>query len=189
MSQDPTDIGRPPPGFHPSAPATPRDPFAAAAGEVEEVLPLVEETLSVGKRTVELGTVRVRTVLSEREELARADLFRHAVHVDRVPINREVDTVPAPWEDGDTLVIPVVEEVVVVEKRLILREEIRVQRRREVEQIAQPVRLRSMDAVVERHAAAARPLGGSTLGGSTLGSSALGGSGRSGPAVGDGERR
>ena len=155
MPTDPSDPGRFTPGFHPAA----AEPVAVPAqGEVEQVLPLVEETLSVSKRTVELGTVRVRTVMSEREEVARADLFRHAVHVDRVPINREVDTVPTPWEDGDTLVIPVVEEVVVVEKRLILREEIRVQRRREVEQIAQPVRLRAMDAVVERHAAA-RPAG------------------------------
>ena len=128
------------------------DERGAIEGFREEILPLVEESLAVSKRTVETGTVRVRTVVQEREEIARADLFRHAVSIERVPVNREVDSVPAPWEEGDLLVIPIVEEVVVVEKRLILREEIRVQRKREVESIAQPVRLRSMDAVIERQA-------------------------------------
>ena len=116
----------------------------------EQVLPLVEETLATHRRTVETGTVRVRTVLQQREEIARAEIYRHAVSVEHVPINREIDVVPEPWEDGDVLVIPVVEEVLVVEKRLMLREELRVRRHREVDQIAQPVSLRSMQAVVER---------------------------------------
>ena len=139
-------------------PPTERENRAHAPdGLREEVLPLVEENLTIHKRTVETGVVRVRTVVQEREELARADLYRHAVSVERVPINREIDTVPAPWEEGDLLVIPVVEEVVVIEKRLILREEIRVQRRREVETVEQPVRLRSVQALVEREGAAASP--------------------------------
>lgn len=116
----------------------------------EQVLPLVEETLATRRRTVETGTVRVRTVLEQREEIARAEIYRHAVSVEHVPINREIDAVPEPWEDGDVLVIPVVEEVLVVEKRLVLREELRVRRRREVDHVEQPVSLRSMQAVVER---------------------------------------
>ena len=102
------------------------------------------------RRTVETGTVRVRTVLQHRDEVARAEIFRHAVSVEHVTINREIDEIPEPWEDGDVLVIPVVEEVLVVEKRLMLREELRVQRRREADHIEQPVTLRSMQAVVER---------------------------------------
>ena len=159
MNQDPFDNGRTGPGsLQGGLPGTAAAAAGASDGALEQIVPLVEESLSVGKRTVETATVRVRTAVTEREEIARADLFRHAVHIERVPINREVDTVPAPFEEGDLLVIPIVEEIVVVEKRLILKEEIRVQRRREVEQISQPVRLRSMDAVVERQAAA-RPLG------------------------------
>jgi uncharacterized protein (TIGR02271 family) len=116
----------------------------------EQVLPLVEESLAMRRRTVETGTVKVRTVLQHRDEVARAEIFRHAVSVEHVPINREIDAIPEPWEDGDVLVIPVVEEVLVVEKRLMLREELRVQRRREADHIEQPVTLRSMQAVVER---------------------------------------
>ena len=117
----------------------------------EETLPLVEENLVVQRRTVETGTVRVRTVMQSREEIARAEIYRQAVSVEHVAINREIDEVPAPWEDGDILVIPVVEEILVVEKRLILREEVRVRRRREVDQVEQPVTLRTMEALVERH--------------------------------------
>jgi uncharacterized protein (TIGR02271 family) len=123
----------------------------------EETLPLAEENLVLQRRTVETGTVRVRTVLQSREEVARAEIYRQAVSVEHVPINREIDEVPTPWEDGDILVIPVVEEILVVEKRLILREEVRVRRRREVDHIEQPVTLRTMEALVERHAVGATP--------------------------------
>ena len=124
----------------------------------EQVLPLVEETLTTQRRTVETGTVRVRTVLQQREELARAEIYRHAVSIEHVPINREIDEVPEPWEDGDVLVIPVIEEVLVVEKRLMLREEVRVRRERRADLVEQPVTLRSMEAVVERRGRSGEPL-------------------------------
>ena len=149
--------------------ANPIDPYASDHGGrdagqgpggtvvQEETLPLAEENLVLQRRTVETGTVRVRTVLQSREEVARAEIYRQAVSVEHVPINREIDEVPTPWEDGDVLVIPVVEEVLVVEKRLILREEVRVRRRREVDQIEQPVSLRTMEALVERHGLSTGP--------------------------------
>lgn len=140
--------------------ASPSDPFSPSdqprsadfnRGVVEEkVLPLVEESLVTHRRTVETGTVRVRTVVQQRDEVARAELYSQAVSVEHVPINREIDEVPLPWEDGDVLVIPVVEEILVVEKRLILKEEVRVRRRREVDHVEQPISLRSMEALVER---------------------------------------
>jgi uncharacterized protein (TIGR02271 family) len=136
----------------------PSNAAAAGAGSSrlieEQVLPLVEEQVSIGRRTVETGRVRVRTVLHQREEVAKADIYRQAVSVEHVAVNREIDSVPEPWEDGDVLVIPIVEEVLVVEKRLFLREEVRVHRRRELDHVEQPVALRSMEALVERHAAA-----------------------------------
>lgn len=145
----------------PVNPPSPRDPVStsdAKQGIVEErVLPLVEENLVTQRRTVETGTVRVRTVLQQREEVARAEIYRQAVSVEHIAVNREIDEVPVPWEDGDVLVIPVVEEILVVEKRLILREEVRVRRRREVDQIEQPISLRSMEALVERRGVSATP--------------------------------
>ena len=57
-------------------------------------------------------------------------LFLEDVGVERVSINRIVDEHPETWQDGDTTVIPVVEEVLVVQKRLLLKEEIRITKRR-----------------------------------------------------------
>ena len=116
----------------------------------EERIPLVEERLHVSTRAVETGRVRVRTVVDEQTEYARADLFRDAVRVDRVPIDREVTAVPIVREEGDTLIFPVVEEVLVIEKRLVLKEEVRVTRTRSTEAFEQPVTVRSTRAVVDR---------------------------------------
>ena len=115
-----------------------------------EVIPLVQEDIVISKREVETGRVRVRTEVQWHTAHARADLFRNHVEVERVPVGREIDTVPPVREDGDTVIIPVVEEILVVEKRLVLKEEIRLKRTRTVEEIDEPVRLRAMEAVVER---------------------------------------
>lgn len=118
--------------------------------EQEEIIQLVQEDIVVSKRELETGRVRVRTEVQWHTEHARADLFRDHVEVERVPVGREVDAVPPVREDGDTVVIPVVEEVLVVEKRLVLKEEVRLKRVRTVERMDEPVRLRVMEAVVDR---------------------------------------
>jgi hypothetical protein len=65
-----------------------------------------------------------------------AELFREGYSIERVQIDRIVAEPPVQRQEGDTLILPVVEEVLVVEKRLMLREEIRITRRREqVEQV------------------------------------------------------
>ncbi len=116
----------------------------------EERIPLVEEQLTVSTRAVETGRVRVRTVVDEHTEYARADLFRDAVQIERVPVDREVAAVPIVREEGDTLIFPVVEEVLVIEKRLILKEEVRLTRTRTAEAFEQPVTVRSTRAIVDR---------------------------------------
>src|SRR5205085_9042013 len=73
-----------------------------------------------------------------------------AVQVSRRRVNRVVSAIPETREEGDTLIIPVVEEEIVVHKRLILREEIHVKRRRITENVAKDVTLQRERAVVER---------------------------------------
>jgi uncharacterized protein (TIGR02271 family) len=116
----------------------------------EEFLPLVDERLSIDKRTVETGRVRIRTVLDERQEWVRETLEREAVSIERVMIDRVVDAPPGIRQEGDVLIIPLVEEVLVVEKRLLLKEEIHVRTQRHVEQVEEPVTLKSTRGVVER---------------------------------------
>jgi uncharacterized protein (TIGR02271 family) len=115
-----------------------------------EIIPLVQEELVVSKEVRETGRVRVRTEVQWHTGHARADLFRDHVEVERVLVGREVESVPPVREDGDTMIIPVVEEILVVEKRLLLKEEVHLKRIRSVEHLDEAVRLRVMQAVVER---------------------------------------
>jgi uncharacterized protein (TIGR02271 family) len=117
-------------------------------------VPVIEEELEVGKRRVEGDRVSVRTIPRERTEVVEQPLESMEVEVERIAIDREIDTAPEIRNDGDTMIIPIVEERLVVEKRLFLREEVHVRRRRVVTQFRQNVTLRSQEVVVERREAA-----------------------------------
>ena len=120
-------------------------------GEGERyVLPVLEETVNVQKRRVERGKVRVRKTVSEHEGLIDEPLFSERVEVERVAVNEFVDRAPPVREEGDMTVIPLLEEVLVVEKRLLLKEEIRVTKNRTERREPQRVTLRREEAVVER---------------------------------------
>lgn len=114
-----------------------------------EVLPLAEETFRVEKRQVSKGKVRVRSVVDTVEELARATLEEETVEVTRVPVGTVVDKAPSIRTDGDTTIVPVLEEVLFVEKRLVLAEEIHIRRRVKKEDVEVPVTLRKQRAVIE----------------------------------------
>ena len=111
---------------------------------------LVEEQLEIGKREVERGRVVVRTRVEERDEVAEIELQQEDVSVERVPRGVPVETLPAVREEDGVLIIPVVEEQLVVTTRLILKEEIRITRQRRTELVREPVRLRSERADIQR---------------------------------------
>jgi uncharacterized protein (TIGR02271 family) len=114
------------------------------------VVPVVEEEVSLDRRWVETGRVRVSKRVNERVEVVDEPLLLEEVHVERVPVDRVVDgPVPVRYE-GDTMIVPLFEEVLVVEKRLVLKEELRITKRRREERSPQEVTLRSEEARVER---------------------------------------
>lgn len=116
----------------------------------EMVIPVVEERLSVGKRVVETGKVQIHKTVQTREEIIEEPVFREEVVVARVPVNRYISE-PLPTRiEGDTTIIPIFEEVVVVEKRLLLKEEVHITRRTVREHSQQRVVLRTEDVRVER---------------------------------------
>ena len=116
----------------------------------EEIIPLVEEQVSIAKHKVPTGRVRIRTVVDEREAWIREELAREEATIERVPIDREVTETPEIRQEGDVLIVPVVEEVLVVEKRLVLKEELHIRKKHQTDQVEEPVVLRSMRAEVER---------------------------------------
>ena len=115
-----------------------------------QTIEAIEEGFSVGVRSVETAKVRVAVKVKAEERLVEQILDRQEVTVTRVPINRTVDIKPDIRQQGDTMIVPLVEEVLVVETRLILREELHIQTRvvQRTENI--PVTLRSEQAVVTR---------------------------------------
>ena len=131
-------------------PAGSEDAVSGAAPLEEEAIPVVEETMHLRKRTVETGRVQVRKRVYEREEVVDEPVYQEVVDVQRVPVNRFVDTPVETRTEGDTTIIPLLEEVLVVEKRLLLREEVHVTRRRVEQRDPQRVTLRSEEVEVER---------------------------------------
>ena len=114
------------------------------------VIPVHAEQVSIGKRQVVTGRVKVSTVTHSREELVEQLLRKERVEVERVPVGQVVEEVPQVREEGDVTIIPVVEETVFVERRLVLKEEVRIRRIQETQNYQECVVLRRQEAVITR---------------------------------------
>jgi stress response protein YsnF len=123
-----------------------------------ETIPVVEETARIDRREVETGRVKVHTVVETSEQLVREALSSRNVKVTRVPVDQPVTTVPEIRTENGVTIVPVLEEVLVVEKRLILKEEVHIEQEVSQETVELPVSLRKQRAVVERVDAQGRPV-------------------------------
>jgi uncharacterized protein (TIGR02271 family) len=114
------------------------------------VMPVIVEELDVQKRVVETGKVRVTKVVHEQETLVDEPSWHEEVTVTRVPVQRVVDgPIPVRHED-DTMIVSIMEEVLVVEKRLLLKEELHIRKQRVATHQPQHITLRSEEALIER---------------------------------------
>jgi uncharacterized protein (TIGR02271 family) len=123
---------------------------AAVEADARLVIPVVEERVRVETRRVETGRVRITKRVRRRTEVVDVPLTHEDVVVERVPINRFVEQAAPARVEGDTTVLPLYEEVVVSEKRLLLREEVRVTKRTTKRREVQRVIARREEATVER---------------------------------------
>jgi stress response protein YsnF len=114
------------------------------------VVPLHVEEISVAKRRVKKAVVKVATVTRNRNQLVEEQLTHERVDVTRVPVDRYVESVPPVRVEDGVTIMSVVEEVVVVERRLLLREEVHVRSVRTAENFVETVELREQDAVITR---------------------------------------
>ena len=114
------------------------------------VVPVIEEELKVGKRMVESGRVQISKKIEAREQVVDQPLLHDEVEVERVAINKPIDRIVEPRTVGNTLIIPVMEEVLVVERRLMLKEELHVRRRQIQTRSRQRVTLRAERAEIKR---------------------------------------
>jgi uncharacterized protein (TIGR02271 family) len=101
--------------------------------------------------------VRIAKQVHEVQETVDLPLVQEQVQVERVRVDRFLAQPASLRYEGDTLVIPVMEEVLVVEKRLLLREEVRVTRARRASAHRETVRLRKEHVEVTREDMAEPP--------------------------------
>ena len=93
------------------------------------VIPVIEEQLEVGKRTVVTGKVLLDRRVQEYHETLDVPLAVSTFDIERVVLNRHVDAAPPVRQEGDTTIYSLVEEQLVLTTQLVLKEELRVTRR------------------------------------------------------------
>jgi len=120
------------------------------------VISVIAEHLTIGKRVVEGEGVRV--VTDEEAAPANVTLRSERIEVERVPVGRVVESAPPVREENGVTIIPVMEEVVVTETRLVLKEELHIRRVAETREHQQTVLLRRQRAEVERLPATGKPI-------------------------------
>ncbi|HEX8367066.1 MAG TPA: YsnF/AvaK domain-containing protein [Pyrinomonadaceae bacterium] len=114
------------------------------------VVPVIQEQVTFDKKIVETGKVRISKRISQHEQLIDVPFMREQVDVERVPINQVVDAAPLVRQEGDTMIIPVVEEQIFYQKRLVLVEELRVRKQIIEEHKPQQVTLLKEEVEINR---------------------------------------
>jgi stress response protein YsnF len=113
-------------------------------------IPIVEEEARVTKRVAETERVSVRSIPHEEHVVIRDELRRDEIEVTRIPIGREVAEAPGIRSEGHLTIVPVVEERLIVEKRLFLVEELHIRRTTHTDPVEIPAVLRSTRVEVDR---------------------------------------
>ena len=132
------------------SPVRPSEASSAAA----VVVPVIEEYAVVTREKVESGRVRLVKSVQEHDELVDLQLQHDEVEVERIAVNQFVAdkaALPTFRYEGDTLIIPVLREVVVT--RVLVVEEIRVTKRQVTAAHTERVPLRREQVQVERYPA------------------------------------
>ena len=113
------------------------------------VLALHAEDISVGKRR-SMRTIQVRRETRSRDTVVEEALTNTGIVIEHVPMGQFIDAIPAVREEGDLTILPVVEEVVVTQRRLRLVEEVRIRRVQTTATHVETVKLREQHVVVTR---------------------------------------
>jgi uncharacterized protein (TIGR02271 family) len=119
-----------------------------ASGQI--VIPLLAEQLNIERQKVLTGGVRVHKTVSERTETIDEPTLREEMEIQRVAVNQFISEPPPVRYEGDVMIVPLMEEVLVVEKKLVLREEIRITKRRDTLRNPQQYVVRREEATLEQ---------------------------------------
>jgi stress response protein YsnF len=120
------------------------------SGDEDVVVPVTSEDLVAEAVPVETGGVRVTKRVHTHDEVVEQQLRTGRVEVKRVVVNRPVDGPLPVRQSGETLIVPVVSEVIRVERQWVLTEEIHITRLEEVRTVQETVPVKEEAATVER---------------------------------------
>jgi hypothetical protein len=95
-------------------------------GEGGASIPVIAQQVTVDVRPAPEKTLRARRRVVREQRVVEVPVWQERIDIERIPVNQFVEQAPVPHYEGDTLVIPCVEEVPIVEVRLRIREELRV---------------------------------------------------------------
>jgi len=114
-------------------------------------IPVMQEKVEVGKKTIEKGRVKISKIVKEESEVLNLPTTSEQVHIRRVPVNKIVEDAPESIRyEGDTMIIPVLQEVTIVEKKLLLVEEIHVTKTSVTSEETKEITLRKEEINIER---------------------------------------
>ncbi len=117
----------------------------------EKTLPVMEENLRLGVSKIETGKLRAKKKVHEEDLIVSGPVLQDELTIERIPLNQYIDEAPPSVRyEGDTMVIPVIEEEVVVQTRLKLVEEVRITRRQREKMAEEPITIRREEVLIER---------------------------------------
>ncbi|HEU4471916.1 MAG TPA: DUF2382 domain-containing protein [Flavisolibacter sp.] len=114
------------------------------------VIPVVEEGMEIGKEVVETARIVVQTRIREEQATVNIPVISEKYEVRHIPVNQVFPEPPGVRHEGDTLIVPVIEEIVVVEKRYRVIEEVHLIKHKTETPFMQELTLRKGEVRVER---------------------------------------
>lgn len=133
-----------------SLPTPPLPTSTAIWSEQTHRFDVIHEQVQIDKKVVETSVVQLTKKVSEDRQVIDLPSSREEITVERVARNQYVETPPSVRYEGDTMIIPVLQEVIVTQKKILLVEEVYVTKHRVHEHRSEEVVLRKETVVVER---------------------------------------
>ena len=118
--------------------------------EADVTLKLAEEQIELTKQKVVDGRVRVTRSTTEHDEVINTLLNKEKVEVEHVAKAQHIESMPEIREENGVLIVPVVEEEIVVVRKLVLKEEIHIRKVQETVPFQEVVTRRKQQVNIEK---------------------------------------
>ena len=118
------------------------------AREQDIIIPVIEEQLKIETKVIETGKIQITKHLKEHDEIINIPLLHEEHLIEHATMNVFVDNMPSVRQEGDTMIIPVLKEVIV--KRIFLVEEIRITKKTVQTNAQETITLKQEEVTINR---------------------------------------